>query len=329
MGLLALSCHRRRAMNRERAALDSVRVVTLCVNVPGPAAASRLREMGASVVKVEPPGGDPLSFSNRNWYEALSEAQEITRLDLKDAGNRARLDEYLESADLLLTSSRPASLERLGLGWEKLRSAYPELSQVAIVGYPSPRENEPGHDLTYLADLGLLSPPDLPRTLLADLAGAERAVSAALGLLFERERGDGPGYSQVPLSEAAEFFAEPLRYGITKPGAHLGGGLPGYNLYGTRDGWISVAALEEHFWKKLLGELGLEVADHEVLGRIFGEKTAGDWEKWARERDLPVKAVSLSAGQQSAKEGDDRPRGKERTDALNQSDEENRGASAR
>lgn len=271
--------------------LDGIGVVTLCVNVPGPAAASRMREMGASVVKVEPPGGDPLALWNRSWYEALAEEQEIVVLDLKDAADRSRLDEYLERADVLLTSSRPASLERLGLGWEKLHSAYPGLCQVAIVGYPPPRENDPGHDLTYLADLGLLSPPELPRTLLADLAGAERAVSAALGLLFERERERG-GYTQVALSEAAEFFAGPLRHGITRPGAHLGGGFPGYNLYEAEDGWISVAALEDHFWKRLLEELGLEEADQEVLGRIFEEKTAETWEKWARERDLPVKAVS-------------------------------------
>ncbi len=272
--------------------LQSMYVVTICVNVPGPAAASRLNEMGASVTKVEPPDGDPLARSNPAWYAALADGQEVIRLDLKDPEDRAGLDERLASADLLLTSSRPAALERLGLGPEKLRSAYPRLAQVAIVGHPSPHENEPGHDLTYLADLGLLTPPDMPRTLLADLAGAERAVSAALALLLERERGGEAGSETVALSEAAAFFAAPLHHGITQPGAHLGGGFPGYNLYRASDGWVAVAALEAHFWKKLLAELHLDDADHADLAKIFAGETANHWEEWAAEHDLPLKALS-------------------------------------
>jgi alpha-methylacyl-CoA racemase len=273
------------------AALAGIRAVTLAVNVPGPAAAARLHELGAAVVKVEPPSGDPLFHSNPAWYKALAAGQEVVALDLKDAGDRARLDEYLAEADLLLTSSRPGSLARLGLGPEKLRSVHPELCYVAITGYPAPRENEPGHDLTYLADYGLLSPPEMPKTLLADLAGAERAVSAALALLLGREHGRGGRYVEVPLSEAAATFAEPLRFGITAAGAPLGGGLPGYNLYEASDGWISVAALESHFWERLLGELGIKNAEKEDLAGIFAREPAAYWEEWAAERDLPITAL--------------------------------------
>ncbi len=278
-------------MTEDSLPLTGIHVLTLCVNVPGPAAARRLREMGASVTKVEPPGGDPLSNSNPPWYKALSTDQKIIRLNLKEPGDRSRLESYLEHTDLLLTSSRPAALERLGLGWEKLHSSYPHLSQVAIIGYPPPEEEVPGHDLTYLADLGLLSPPELPRTLLADLAGAERAVSCALALLLGRERGQDAGYAQVSLARVAETFAEPLGFGITRPGAPLGGGLPGYNLYRASDGWIAVAALEEHFWQSLLHELRLRNAAKEDLQKIFLRKTAKDWERWAAERGLPVAAV--------------------------------------
>ena len=206
--------------------LEGIGLVTLAQNVPGPAAAARLRNFGASVVKVEPPDGDPLASSNPAWYEALAAGQEVVRLDLKSDTGRARLDERLAEADVLLTSSRPAALARLGLGPEELRARYPRLCRVAITGYPTPHEDAPGHDLTYLADFGLLSPPEMPRTLLADLAGAERAVSATLALLLNRQRGAGAGYAELPLSEAAAFFAEPLRRGITEPGAHLGAGSP-------------------------------------------------------------------------------------------------------
>lgn len=271
--------------------LEGVRLVTLAQNVPGPAAAARLQSFGASVVKVEPPNGDPLASANPAWYESLAAGQEVFRLDLKSDTGRDRLDEHLADADVLLTSNRLAALARLGLGPEELGARYPRLCYVAITGYPAPLEDAPGHDLTYLADLGLLSPPEMPRTLLADLAGAERAVSATFALLLDRERGMGAGYAEVPLSGAAEFFAEPLWYGITKPGAHLGGGFPGYGLYKTRDGWIAVAALEAHFWENLLRELGLREATREDLEEAFMQRMAEEWEYWAKERDLPLAAV--------------------------------------
>lgn len=271
--------------------LQGLRIVTLAINVPGPAATARLCELGASVVKIEPPGGDPLAHSNLAWYRALAAGHTVVSLDLKDAADRARLDEYLAEADVLLTSNRPAALRRLGLVPEKLRAGYPNLCVVAITGYPAPRSDTPGHDLTYLAEWGLLSPPDMPRTLLVDLAGAERAVSATLALLLARMEGHGAGYAEVALSEAAAFFAEPLRYGITKPGSDLGGGLPGYNLYPAREGWIAVATLELHFLENLLLELGLEEASRENLKEAFSHKTAKEWEEWARERDLPLVAL--------------------------------------
>jgi alpha-methylacyl-CoA racemase len=271
--------------------LQGTRLVTLAQNVPGPAAASRLQDLGASVVKVEPPNGDPLASVNPAWYGALTTGQEVVQLDLKDASDRARLDEYLAEADVLLTSSRPGSLARLGLGPEEVHARYLRLCYVAITGYPAPREDAPGHALTYLAEWGLLSPPDMPRTLSADLAGAERAVSATLVLLLSRAEGRRGGYAEVALSETAAFFARPLRYGITKPGAPLGGGFPGYGLYEARDGWISVAALERHFWERLLLELDLEDATREDLEEVFVQKTANEWEQWARERDLPLAAL--------------------------------------
>jgi alpha-methylacyl-CoA racemase len=271
--------------------LWGVRVLTLAVNLPGPAAASRLWAMGAFVIKVEPPGGDPLARMCPGYYENLGAGQEVVRLDLKDRHDRASLDERLEGADLLLTASRPAALGRLGLSWSELHARLPHLCQVAIVGYPPPDEDAPGHDLTYQARFGTLSPPDVPPVLVADLAGAERAVSAALSLLFARERGQGAGYEQVALSEAARSFAGPLHQRLTTPDGVLGGGFPGYGLYHARDGHVALAALEPHFWKRLLQELGLEGESRQDLERIFETKTAEQWEEWATDHDLPLVAV--------------------------------------
>lgn len=271
--------------------LDGMRVVTLAPNVPGPVAAERLREFGASVTKVESPAGDPLQVHNPAWYTALSDHKEIVVLDLKSEAGLSELEGIIAGADLLLTSSRPAALSRLGLSWESLRGKFPRLSQVAIVGYPAPHQNEPGHDLTYLARYGLLTPPEMPRTLLADLAGAERAVSAAMGLLLQRERTGQTGYVEVALSESAEAFAAPLDFGVTRPEAVLGGGFAGYRIYPTSDGWLAVAALEPHFLEKLVSELGLEEASQNGFGKAFISRKSGEWEEWAKAHDLPLLAV--------------------------------------
>jgi len=205
---------------------------------------------------------------------------------LKSAEGLSLLNDILATADLLITASRPAALARLGFGWPELHRKFPRLCQVAIVGYPSPRENEAGHDLTYQASLGLLNPPHMPRTLLADMAGAEQTTSAAVTLLLGRERGQEPGYAEVALSSAAAAMAEPLRYGSTAPGALLGGGIPEYNLYQASDGWVALAALEPHFKHRL--EEALNVSTREDYRAAFADRSAREWQEWGQEQDIPI-----------------------------------------
>jgi crotonobetainyl-CoA:carnitine CoA-transferase CaiB-like acyl-CoA transferase len=273
--------------------LAGIRVVCIAIYVPALVAAQRLREFGAAVTVIEPPAGDPFAKACPAWYQALRAAQSVAVLDLKSADGAARLTSLLASSDLLMTALRPAALDRLGLSWAALHARHPTLCHVAIVGYPSPNADEPGHDLTYQARAGLLQPPTLPRALVADMAGAERATQAALALLFGRERGQGAERCEVALAAAVDSFADGLRFGLTKTGALLGGGLPGYGLYETSDGWVAVAALEPHFWHGLVSALGLTEhnADHASLARFFKSQSAMHWEKWAAERLLPVVAV--------------------------------------
>ena len=270
--------------------LAEIRVLTLGVNLPAPLAAARLRQLGATVTKVEPPQGDPLAQLQHEWYQSLHEGQKVVRLDLNEAPDRVRLEELLAGTDLLLTSYRPASLGRLGLSWKALESRYPRLLQVSIVGF-SDDTDLPGHDLNYQAKFGLLTPPHLPRTLIGDLGGAEAAVSAALSLVLARERGQADRCVEVSLADAVRRFAEPLRYGLTAPGGVLGEGAPGYGIYRAKEGWIAVATLEPHFAKKLASEFGLQDLSRVDLQRIFSTRTAREWEAWGAERDLPLAAL--------------------------------------
>ncbi len=271
--------------------LDGIRAVSLAINLPGPLAVASLRDMGARIVKVEPPEGDPLARARPEWYRSLHAGVEVAALNLKEPTDRNRLETWLAEADLLLTASRAAGLGRLGLDWPRLRERYPRLCYVAITGYPPPSDHLPGHDLNYQARAGLVRPPQLPRTCVADVAGAQQAVTAALALLLARERGGGGGMATVSLAEAAAYFAGPLRHGLTADGGPLGGGFAGYNLYPAREGWVAVAALEPHFGERLARELGLPQANRDALASAFGLKTADEWESWAAVRDLPVTAV--------------------------------------
>jgi alpha-methylacyl-CoA racemase len=269
--------------------LSGFRVLNLAVNLPGPAAAARLLRMGAEILKLEPPKGDPMETYHAGWYREMASGQTVIQLDLKNPEARKAFDKYLGDADLLITATRPAALDRMGLDWATLHQRFPRLCHVAVIGYPPPRENEPGHDLTYQASLGLVSPPLMPRTLLADMAGAELVVSGSLALLLNRERGDGGGYAEVALSEAAAAMAQPLSRGCTVPGALLGGGTPEYNIYQAMDGWVAVAALEPHFKQRL--EEGLAVSTEEEYRSVFASRSAAEWQQWGQDRDVPIVMV--------------------------------------
>jgi crotonobetainyl-CoA:carnitine CoA-transferase CaiB-like acyl-CoA transferase len=258
-----------------------------------------LRDMGAHVTKIEPPSGDPLAALSPEWYAQLVSGMQVSRVDLKDAAARSSLESWLADADLLITATRPAALERLGLDWPGLQASHPRLCVVGIVGYPAPRQDVAGHDLTYQAEEGLLSPPAMPRTLISDLAGAQRAVIAALGLIVARSRTGEGGRVEVSLSESARFFAQPASHGITAQDAILGGRLPSYNLYPAREGWVAVAALEPHFATRLGRHMGINVTDRNVLAFAFMERTAIEWQAWAEALDLPIVAVRGCDGDSS------------------------------
>jgi crotonobetainyl-CoA:carnitine CoA-transferase CaiB-like acyl-CoA transferase len=273
--------------------LDGLRVVTTALNVPGPAACRRLADLGASVTKVEPPGGDPLETYSPSWYGRLHEGMTIHRLDLKQSGGREAMAPLLEAADILVTAQRASALLRLGLDAKSL-VRFPRLCHVAITGHAPPDDEKPGHDLTYLAEHGLVTPPVLPATLYSDMAGSERAVSTALALVIARGRDGRARAETVPLAEAARALAMPRTEGLTGPGTILGGGRAGYNLYAVKDGWIAVAALEPHFESRLAQSLGLDTPTTAALAAVFQAETARHWEGWARSHDLPIVAVRQS-----------------------------------
>lgn len=276
--------------------LTGVRVVSIAINLPGPAAVARLAGQGASVVTVLPPSGDPMEQFAKDYYDELHVGQEVRRVDLKSDAGRAEVDEFLAAADVFVTSSRPSALRRLGLDWESVHARHRQVCQVDIVGHPGDEAETPGHDLTYQAVTGLLGEGRMPTTLVVDLAGSERAAAEAAAALVARSRTGEGVRREVALSDVSQTIAGPLLHGLTAPGALLGGGLPVYAVYDTTDRSIALAALEPHFTARVVEALGIapEELTTERLAEVFATRTADEWATWAAEHDVPLAPLRSS-----------------------------------
>jgi alpha-methylacyl-CoA racemase len=276
--------------------LAGVRVLSLALNLPGPAALLRCRAMGAACVKFEPPAGDPMAHYNKTAYAALHEGIAVRTADLKSEAGRQQLHAELAQTDVLLTSFRPSALAKLGLDRAALQERHPRLSQVAIVGAPGARAEEPGHDLTYLAESGLVTGTELPPTLFADMGGALLASEAVLQATLHARTAAGANglYLEVALNASADWLALPRTWGLTQPTGAVGGAHAGYRVYPCADGRVAVAALEPHFAARLCEAAGVSPPDmmapatHTALAAWLATRTRAELDAMGRERDVPL-----------------------------------------
>jgi crotonobetainyl-CoA:carnitine CoA-transferase CaiB-like acyl-CoA transferase len=211
-------------------------------------------------------------------YQAMHEGIRVVVADLKTDAGQKRLHAELAKADVLVTSFRPSALVKLGLGFTALQKKYPALNQIAIVGAPDPRQEEPGHDLTYMAENDLVSGLDLPPSLYADMGGSLLTIEALFQALWLQQKTQlrSPGktakgrYIEVALSDAAQYLGLPRTWQLTTPGQAVGGGHAGYRVYACKDGRVAIAALEPHFAHRLAIAAGLP----EPVGQsMFTSKT--------------------------------------------------------
>lgn len=286
--------------------LRGVRVLSLALNLPGPAALMRLQAMGATCLKAEPPGpqgasGDPMGQYNPTAYTTMHGGIKVLTVDLKTDKGQQQLHKALARTDVLLTSFRPSALLKLGLGWKALHKAYPALSVVAIVGAPGARAEEPGHDLTYLADAGLVTGLDLPATLFADMGGALMASEATLKAVLAQKTSGRGSFQEVALSDAAAWLALPRSWGLTQPQGAVGGAHAGYRVYPCKDGRVAVAALEPHFAASLCAAAGVTMngmgtlfqpATHQAIAAFLAGQTRKQLDALAVARDIPLHTLA-------------------------------------
>jgi crotonobetainyl-CoA:carnitine CoA-transferase CaiB-like acyl-CoA transferase len=235
-------------------------VADLTRYLPGPFASRELQRLGARVVKIEGPEGDPVASFAPTHYAALNDGKEVVRWNARAECPPAALAE----ADVVLEGFRPGVWERLGV----------RVAEDAIVcsitgfGADGPRARQAGHDLNYLGYAGVLddTAPALPPVQVADLAaGAQSAVIEILAALLERSQTGEGARIVVSMTHNSHRLAAHRLGGDPVPRL-LTGGAACYRIYATADGrWLTVAALEPKFWRRLC-EL-LERPD--LVGRAF------------------------------------------------------------
>jgi crotonobetainyl-CoA:carnitine CoA-transferase CaiB-like acyl-CoA transferase len=278
--------------------LRGVRILSLALNLPGPAALMRLAQMGARCTKINPPAGDPMQHYTPDGYALMHKGVAHKTLDLKSDAGQSAMHKLLPQTDVLLTSFRPSALNKLGLGWKALHKQYPALSLIEVVGAPGPLAEIPGHDLTYQAEVGLVNGMDLPPSLFADMGGALMATEATLkAVLSLKTTGKGSRH-EVALSEAAAWLALPRQLRMTTPDGAVGGAHAGYRVYACKNGRVAVAALEPHFALSLCKAAGLPLAHpvkdlfkpetQQAIAAFLASKTRQQLDKLAAAQDIPL-----------------------------------------
>ena len=311
--------------------LEGLKVLDLTRLLPGGFCSMLLADFGADVIKVEDTGlGDYVRWAPP-YYEgversagsalflSLNRGKRSIRIDLKSAQGKDVLLRLVREADVLLESFRPGVLDRLGVGYERLREENPGLVYGAITGYgqDGPGRDRSGHDLNYLGLNGILGlsgeadgPPVPSAAQVADLGGgALMAVVGVLIALRERER-SGQG-QQVDcsmfdgsLSLLAMLAAEMLAGGaVPRRGElRLAGGIVCYRPYRCADGYVTLGALEPKFWSAFCQGVGREdlaghafdppgSEAHRTMSEIFAERTREQWRAFAAEHDCCLEPV--------------------------------------
>ena len=280
--------------------LDGLLVVDLTRYLPGPFASRELLRLGARVVRLQAPAGDPLSELAPAWDEALNAGKETVVCDLKAEPEKGRA--LCAEADVVLESFRPGVVERLGVGPDDVPET---VVYCSLTGFGA-GDLRVGHDLNYQGWAGVLADtaPAMPPVQVADLAaGALSTVAEVLAALLERERTGRGRRITISLTHNAHKLAAHRLGGEPFPRL-LTGGLACYRIYATSDGrHLTVAALEPKFFRRLceltgrpeLAERQWE-ADQEALAaelaETFAAKPLATWLEIFEGEDVSVGPVA-------------------------------------
>jgi crotonobetainyl-CoA:carnitine CoA-transferase CaiB-like acyl-CoA transferase len=311
--------------------LEGLKVLDLTRLLPGGFCSMLLADFGADVIKVEDTGlGDYVRWAPPFYdgvqasagsalFLSLNRGKRSIRIDLKSPNGKAVLLRLVREADVLLESFRPGVLDRLGVGYERLRSENAGLVYGAITGYgqDGPGRERSGHDLNYLGLNGILGlsgeadgPPVSSSAQIADLGGG--ALMAVVGVMIALRERERSGQGQLvdcsmfdgSLSLLAMLAAEMLAGGEVprRGGLRLAGGIVCYRPYRCADGYVTLGALEPKFWAAFCRGVGREdLAEHafdppgseahRAVSEVFAARTREQWRAFAAEHDCCLEPV--------------------------------------
>lgn len=312
--------------------LQGITVIDCSTVIAGPYATHILSEMGADVIKIEPPEGDIMRAAGPARHEGMGAAflncnrnKRSIVLNLKNADDRQRLFDMVKTADVFIHNMRSAACSRLGLDSEALLKINPRLVYCAIVGYgqDGPYRDRPAYDDIIQAASGwagmaqrMQGEPCYAPTIAADKTSAVYAVSAINAALFYREKTGAGQYVEVPMFEVMASFLLVEQLGGMTFLPPLG--KPGYarllsqhrRPYRTRDGFISVMPYTGKHWIRFFNEAGMPemAADerlanpaeraamidelYERLGAALLQRTTAEWMSLLPAADIPCSAVN-------------------------------------
>ncbi|WP_077000979.1 CaiB/BaiF CoA-transferase family protein [Variovorax sp. KK3] len=258
--------------------LAGVRVVEFCSTAAGPFCAMLLGDMGADVVKVEPPDGDglrqwpPITEGFSENFASVNRNKRSVALDLKDPAGVALARKLVLDADVLVENNRPGVMDRLGLGYAQLEAQHPKLvyCSISAFGQSGPRAKEGGFDLTIQAASGVMSvtgeeggAPVKCGVPVADFASGLYGAYAIAAALAAVRSGAGGVHIDVPMFgctlaiaalQTSEFFGtgrNPRRLGSAHPR-----NAP-YRAFEAADGYFAIAAGNQQLWLRVLEVVGL------------------------------------------------------------------------
>ena len=314
--------------------LADVRVLDLTRLLPGGFCSLLLADLGAEVTKVEDTGmGDYIRWAppfyggeeeqalgtRSSLYLALNRGKRSVRLDLKSEGGREAFLRLVANHDVVLDGFRPGVMDRLGVGYERMREANPALVYCAITGYgqDGPNAQRAGHDINYLALNGMLGltgtrggPPVSAAGQIADLGGG--ALMAAFGTLaalhHARRTGEGQAVDVAMADGSLAWLAMVAgRYFCDgevpeRGNQQLSGALVCYLSYEASDGWVACGALEPKFWAAFCHGVGRPdlverqfespgSAAWEEVAAIFRARTRAEWAAFNDEHDCCIEPV--------------------------------------
>ena len=313
------------------AVLSGIRVLEQGTFITGPCAGMMLADLGADVIKVESPDGDPYRAYQEGQYsphfQAYNRNKRSLCLDLKQGGDRELFNQLVREADVYIQNFRPGTAERLGASAEQLQRINPRLVYCSISGFGSsgPYVDRPSYDSVAQALSGFLSvvvDPERPRFLGPALADAITGIYAAygvLGALFERTRSGRGHVVEVSMLEAmAHFAVEPFAAYFalgTVPKSSDRPRLAQAHILHTADGGMMAIHLSslEKFWTGLVAALDapelardprfatrlLRIENYEALGaeldRLFRQRPLEEWVERLRANDVPGAPINSVA----------------------------------